>query len=265
VPVTVASPYSIDENIWGRSIETGILEDPWVEPPEDAYAWTVNPKHAGGPTELEIEFVQGIPVALDGQRMGGVELVERLTEVAGGHGIGRIDHVENRLVGIKSREVYEAPAAVVLHAAHAELEKLTLTKDQMRFKAKVADEMADLIYNGLWFSAHTLNLMSYVASTQRFVSGSVRIKMYKGSFAVTGRRSVHSLYNPALATYDKGDQFDHTAAVGFIQLYSLPLRNQARLQLGGASPESMMKAIAQPEAELSPPELPTGQPTSQPG
>ena len=254
VPVTVESPYSIDENIWGRSIETGILEDPWIEPPEDAYAWTVNPKHAGGPTELEIEFDRGIPVALDGQRLGGVELVERLTEIAGGHGIGRIDHVENRLVGIKSREVYEAPAAVVLHAAHAELEKLALTKDQMRFKNRVAEEMADLIYNGLWFSAHNLDLMSYVASTQRFVSGTVRVKLYKGHFAVTGRKSPHSLYNPALATYDKGDQFDHTAAVGFIQIYSLPLRNQARLQLAGASPENIMKAIAQPEPRVVSPE-----------
>src|SRR5919199_3377077 len=122
VPVTVASPYSIDENLWGRSIEAGILEDPWVEPPEDAFAWTVNPKHAGGPTELEIEFEQGIPVALDGQRVGGVELVERLTEIAGGRRVGGIDHVEDRLVGIKSREVYEAPAALVLHKAHAELE-----------------------------------------------------------------------------------------------------------------------------------------------
>src|SRR5919199_5898836 len=186
VPVTVESPYSVDENLWGRSVEAGILEDPWVEPPEDAFAWTVNPKHAGGPTELEIEFEQGIPVALDGQRLGGVELVERLTEIAGGHGIGRVDHVEDRLVGIKSREVYEAPAALVLHKAHAELEKLTLTKDQMRFKNRVAEEMADLIYNGLWFSGHTLDLMSYVASTQRFVSGTVRVKLYKGSFAVTG-------------------------------------------------------------------------------
>jgi argininosuccinate synthase len=246
VPVTVESPYSVDENLWGRSVEAGILEDPWVEPPEDAFAWTVNPKHAGGPTELELEFEQGIPVALDGQRMGGVELVERLTEIAGGHGVGRIDHVENRLVGIKSREIYEAPAAEVLHRAHAELEKLTLTRDQQRFKARVAQEMADLIYDGLWFSAHNLNLMEYVASTQRFVSGSVRVKMYKGGFTVTGRQSPNSLYRLEQATYGEGDQFDQRAAVGFIQLFGLPLRIQARHQLGGRSPEDFLRAIPPP-------------------
>lgn len=246
VPVTIASPYSIDENLWGRSIEAGLLEDPWQEPPEDAFAWTVNPKHAAGPTELEIEFEQGIPVALDGQRMGGVELIERLNEIAGSHGIGRIDHIENRLVGIKSREVYEAPAAVVLHHAHEELEKLTLTKDQMRFKARVGLEMADLIYNGLWFSAHNLDLMAYVASTQRFVTGTVRVKMYKGSFRATGRKSPHSLYSTALATYGAGDAYDHQAAVGFIRLFGLPLRTQAQLQLAGRSPEDIMKLIGRP-------------------
>lgn len=246
VPVTVASPYSVDENLWGRSIEAGMLEDPWTKPPEDAYAWTVNPKHAAGPTVVEIEFEQGIPVSLDGERLAGVELVERLTGLAGGHGIGRIDHVENRLVGIKSREIYEAPAAVLLHQAHRELESLTLTKDQLRFKDQVAREMADLIYNGLWFSAHNLNLMAYVASSQRFVSGSVRIEMYKGSFAVTGRQSSHSLYSPALATYDQGDEFDHQAAAGFIEIWGLPLRNQAKRQLGGGSPRDLMQLIGQP-------------------
>jgi argininosuccinate synthase len=251
VPVTIASPYSVDENLWGRSVEAGILEDPWTEPPDDAFAWTVSPKHAAGPTELEIEFEQGQPVALDGQPQGGVELVERLTEIAGGHGIGRIDHVENRLVGIKSREIYEAPAAIVLHAAHSELEKLTLTKDQMRFKVKVGQEMADLIYNGLWFSAHNLDLMSYVTSTQRFVTGTVRLRMYKGSFVVTGRKSPLSLYSTALATYDKGDQFDHRSAVGFIELFGLPLRTQARLQLSGHSPEDMMRLIGHRDAEGS--------------
>ena len=136
VPVTLASPYSVDENLWGRSVEAGILEDPWVEPPQDAYAWTIDARHAGGPTELEIEFEQGIPVALDGERMEGVALVERLTVLAGGHGIGRLDHIENRLVGIKSREIYEAPAAVVLHAAHAALEQMTLSKEQLRFRPR---------------------------------------------------------------------------------------------------------------------------------
>jgi argininosuccinate synthase len=249
IPVTTASPYSVDENIWGRSVEAGVLEDPWTEPPEDAYAWTVEPSRAAGPTELEIEFEHGVPIALDGQALGGIELIERLTEVAGGHGIGRIDHVENRLVGIKSREIYEAPAAVVLHQAHAELEKLTLTREQMRFKVRVAEEMADLIYNGLWFSAHTHDLMSYVASTQRFVSGAVRVKMYRGSLFVTGRKSQHSLYSPALATYGSGDQFDHAAAVGFINIYGLQLRTQARLQLGDRSPRDSMRQIGQPSEE----------------
>jgi argininosuccinate synthase len=246
VPVTVASPYSVDENLWGRSVEAGVLEDPWIEPPEDAFAWTVNPRHAAGPTELEIEFEQGIPVALDGQRMSGVELVERLSEIAGGHGVGRIDHVENRLVGIKSREIYEAPAAVVLHQAHAELEKLALTRDQARFKAHVAQEMAELIYNGLWFSAHNQNLMAYVASTQRFVTGSVRIQMYKGSFTVTGRQSPHSLYSPSLATYGEGDEFDRQSATGFIKVFGLPLRTQAELQLGGQSPQRILQSIVEP-------------------
>ena len=248
VPVTVASPYSIDENLWGRSIEAGILEDPWVEPPEDAFAWTVNPKHAAGPTELEIVFEQGVPVALDGQPLGGIELIERLTEIAGGHGIGRVDHVEDRLVGIKSREVYEAPAALVLHKAHAELEKLTLTRDQLRFKSRAADEMADLIYNGLWFSAHNLNLMTYVASTQRFVSGAVRVKMYRGNFSVVGRRSDNSLYSPSLATYGSGDTFEHDAALGFISIFGLQTRTQAQKQLAGRSPEFFLKAFRQPGA-----------------
>jgi argininosuccinate synthase len=249
VPVTLASPYSVDENLWGRSVEAGILEDPWVEPPEDAYAWTIDARHAGGPTELEIEFEQGIPVALDGERMEGVALVERLTVLAGGHGIGRIDHIENRLVGIKSREIYEAPAAVVLHAAHAALEQMTLTKTQVDFKVKVGAELANLIYNGLWFSAHTFDLMTYVTSTQRFVTGAVRVKMFKGSFAVTGRKSPHSLYSPELATYGKGDLFQHDASVGFIQLYGLPLRTQAQLQFAGRTPEQMMRSVAQPELE----------------
>jgi argininosuccinate synthase len=198
---------------------------------------------------LEIEFEQGIPVALDGERMDGVPLVERLTVLAGGHGIGRIDHIENRLVGIKSREIYEAPAAVVLHAAHAALEQMTLTKTQVDFKVKVGAELANLIYNGLWFSAHTFDLMTYVTSTQRFVTGAVRVKMFKGSFAVTGRKSPHSLYSPELATYGQGDLFQHDASVGFIQLYGLPLRTQAQLQFAGRTPEQMMRAVAQPELE----------------
>ncbi|MBI4495159.1 MAG: argininosuccinate synthase, partial [Chloroflexi bacterium] len=250
VPVTAASPYSIDQNLWGRSIEAGILEDPWVEPPEDAFAWTINPRYAPDePTYLEIEFERGLPVALDGERMDGVQLITRLNEVAGAHGVGRIDHVENRLVGIKSREVYEAPAGVVLHLAHEEVEKLTLTRDQARFKARVAQEMAELIYNGLWFSAHHQDLAAYIASTQRHVTGTARVKLFKGTCQAAGRRSPESLYQVSLATYEKGDQFDHNAALGFIRLWGLPLRTQAQVQWLGQSPDDLV-ALSAPRPAL---------------
>jgi len=231
VPITASSPYSIDENLWGRSIEAGALEDPWVEPPDDVWAWTTDPARAPDtPAYVEIEFERGIPVALDGERLDGVTLIERLNALAGAHGVGRLDHVENRLVGIKSREVYEAPAAVVLHAAHTELERLTLSKDQARFKALVAAQLADLIYNGLWFSAHHQDLAAYVASSQRYVTGTVRVQLYKGHCRVVGRVSPYSLYSRSLATYEKGDAFSHSAAVGFIELWGLPLRTQASVQ-----------------------------------
>jgi len=232
VPVTVASPYSTDENLWGRSIEAGILEDPWTEPPEDAFLWTTDPRRAPDePGYLEIEFERGIPIGLNGEMLDGRSLIGRVNEAAGRHGVGRIDHIENRLVGIKSREVYECPAAVVLHTAHAELEKMTLTKDQMRFKQLVAREIADLVYNGLWFSAHHQDLASYVASSQHYVTGTVRVRLFKGTCAAVGRRAERSLYNPGLATYGQGDIFDHKAAVGFIQLWGLPLQVQAEAQL----------------------------------
>ena len=250
VPVTKRSPYSVDENLWGRSIEAGVLEDPWEAPPRDVFQWTVDPNEAPErPAYAVIRFEAGTPVSLDGETLAGPALIERLNKLAGSHGVGRIDMVEDRLVGIKSREIYEAPAAEVLHRAHAELEKLTLTRDQQRFKARVAQEMADLIYDGLWFSAHNLNLMEYVASTQRFVSGSVRVKMYKGGFTVTGRQSPNSLYRLEQATYGEGDQFDQRAAVGFIQLFGLPLRIQARHQLGGRSPEDFLRAIPPPTSD----------------
>ncbi len=231
VPVTVSSPYSIDENLWGRSIECGVLEDPWTEPPSDVYSWTKSPQDT--PDEaayIEIDFDQGIPLALNGQKMDGVGLIEQLNQLAGSYGVGRIDHVENRLVGIKSREIYEAPAAVVLIEAHRALETLTLAKSQLRFKQKMAAEYADLIYNGLWFSAHHQDLAAYVQSTQRFVSGTVRLKLFKGKCSVAGRKSPFSLYSCGLATYDKGDQFDQSAAAGFIHIWGLPVRTQAQLQ-----------------------------------
>ncbi len=244
IPVTKKSPYSIDENLWGRAIECGILEDPWNEPPEDAFLWTKSPEDTPDkPTFVEIGFEQGIPVVLDGQKMDAVSLLSRLNAVAGENGVGRIDHIENRLVGIKSREVYESPAPVVLLQAHQALEDMTLTKQQLRFKQKVAAEYSDLIYNGLWFSAMHQDLAAYVQSTQRFVTGIVKIKLFKGNSSVVGRKSPFSLYSFSLATYDKGDAFDQRHAVGFIQLWGLPTRTQAQLQPLGeaASPLESMK------------------------
>ena len=226
------SPYSIDENMWGRAIEAGELEDPWVTPPEDAYQWT-RPidQTPDEPAEVELGFEQGMPVSLDGERISPVDLVDRLNELAGMHGVGRLDMVENRLVGIKSREVYEAPAAVALLAAHHKLETLTLTKDQMRMKARVAQEYADLVYNGQWFSAHHQDLASYVQSTQRHVTGEARLRLWRGHADAVGTRSDRSLYNYALATYGSADDFDQQAALGFIKLWGLPLEVQARQQL----------------------------------
>jgi len=231
VPVTVKSPYSIDENLWGKSIECGILEDPWAEPPEEIYTWTKSPDKAPSkPQYVEIGFEKGLPVSLDGRAIGGVELVEKLNQIAGEHGVGRVDHLENRLVGIKSREIYEAPAATVLLTAHLALEQMTLAKDQLRFKARVAQEYADLIYNGLWFSAMHDDLRAYVKSTQTHVDGTVRVKLFKGKATVVGRKSPKSLYSYKLATYDKEDKFDQSHAVGFIQIFGLPVKTQAQVQ-----------------------------------
>ncbi len=231
VPVTVATPYSTDENLWGRSIECGVLEDPWVEPPEDAFAWTKSPKETpDAPGYVEIEFEQGAPVAIDGKKMGGVMLVQTLNELAGSYGVGRVDHLENRLVGIKSREIYEAPAAMVLLQAHQSLQAMTLSKEQSRFKQKVAVEYADLVYNGLWFTSLHEDLAAYIQSSQRHVTGTVRLKLFKGSCSVVGRKSPYSLYSYGLATYDKGDVFDQSAAAGFIQIWGLPAKTQAQVQ-----------------------------------
>ncbi len=233
IQVTNASPYSTDQNLWGRSIECGILEDPWAEPPAEVYAWTVDPDTVAAkePTYVEITFQNGVPVALNGAELDGVTIIETLNKQAGEYGIGRIDHIENRLVGIKSREIYEAPAAAVLLTAHKALESLTLSRDQIRFKEIVAGEYARLIYNGQWYSALHQDLAAYVQSTQRFVSGTVRVKLSRGRCAVVGRKSEHSLYSLGLATYETGDQFDHNAALGFIKLWSLPLSTQAQAQL----------------------------------
>ncbi len=238
IPVTVSSPYSIDENLWGKSIECGALEDPWTEPPEDAYTWTKSPlKAPNKPGYVEIGFEQGIPVSIDGKKLDGISLIRQLNELAGEHGVGRVDHVENRLVGIKSREIYEAPAATVLLQAHQALEALTMAKDQLRFKQKVAMEYADLIYNGLWFTRLHQDLAAYVKSSQRFVSGTVRLKLFKGNSSIVGRKSPYSLYSYGLATYDKGDQFDQSASPGFIHIWGLPVRNQAQVQGSGGLEE----------------------------
>jgi argininosuccinate synthase len=232
VEATQESPYSVDLNLWGRSCEAGVLEDPWDEPPEGAYAWTTDPATAPNePAYVEIEFEQGRPVGLDGQRIDGVPLIERLNDLGGKHGVGRIDHVENRLVGIKSRELYEAPAAVILHEAHRELEFLCLSKQALRFKTLVSQEYGDIIYNGLWFSAFHQDLFQFVLSNQRFVTGLVRLRLFKGKAVVVGRKSDFSLYSKKLATYETGDQFDHEAAVGFIKLHGLGQKTQAQQQL----------------------------------
>ncbi len=231
VSVTAASPYSIDENLWGRSIECGVLEDPWVEAPEEVFTWTRSVGETPDkPEYVEIGFEKGVPVTINGQQLDGVSLIQQLNELAGKHGVGRIDHLENRLVGIKSREIYEAPAATVLLQAHQALEAMTLSKSQLRFKQKVAQEYADLIYNGLWFTALHQDLAAYIKSSQRFVTGIVRLKLFKGSSSVVGRKSPFSLYSYGLATYDKADVFDQSASPGFIHIWGLSARTQAQVQ-----------------------------------
>lgn len=230
VKATKESPYSIDENMWGTSIECGILENPRLAPPEDAYQRTVSPEQAPNEsTTVELEFEKGVPISLDGKTLPPVELIMKLNEIAGAHGIGRLDLIENRLVGIKSRELYEAPAATVLHFAHRELERLTLDKDTMHYKAKVANDYADLIYNGLWFSPLRYALNAFVEETQKVVSGMVKLKLYKGNLTILARWSPNSLYDESLATYTEEDQFDHRASIGFIKIYSLPLKTYYRV------------------------------------
>jgi len=231
LPVTAESPYSIDQNLWGRSIECGVMEDPWAEPPEDAFIWVKSIADTPDkPEYVEIGFEKGIPVTLNGKKMDGLTLIQQANDLAGKHGVGRIDHIEDRVVGIKSREVYEAPAALFLIQAHKALESLTLSKEQLRFKQIVTSEYSDLVYNGLWFTGYREDLTAYIESSQRFVTGTVRMKLHKGSSTVVGRKSPYSLYRHDLATYDKGDVFDQSASVGFIHLWGLPARTQARMQ-----------------------------------
>ena len=228
VEATKASPYSTDENLWGRSVECGILEDPAVEPPEEAYGWTCAPSDAPAkPEYVNITFQQGIPVAVNGRRAPLHELIATLNRTAGAHGVGRIDHLESRVVGIKSREVYECPAAVVLIAAHQALEALVLPRDLLDFKRSVDQRYALLIYDGLWFTPLKAALDAFVASTQERVSGEVSMKLYKGSAHVAGRRSPLALYQTALATYSSGDEFRRQMAEGFIYVWGLPTRTWA--------------------------------------
>ncbi len=225
VAATKASPYSIDENIWGTSIECGILEDPMAVPPEDAYQRTVSPKDAPDhPTVVSITFRAGVPVGLNGKRMDGVALLDELNEIAGKNGVGRLDLVENRLVGIKSREVYETPAATVLHFAHRELERMTLDKESFHYKMKMAHDYADIIYNGLWFTPLRVAMDGFINETQKVVNGLVKVKLYKGTMEVAGRNSPNSLYDIKLATYTDEDTFDHKASEGFISIYGLPVK-----------------------------------------
>ena len=227
------SRFSVDENLWGRSAEAGELEDPWQEPQEEAFTWTKAVSDTpADPAYLEIHFELGIPTQVDGESMAGIDLISHLNTLAGAHGVGRVDHVENRLVGIKSREIYEAPAATVLHAAHQALETLTLTKEQARTKARIVQEYADVVYNGLWFTHHRQDLDAYVRSTQRYVTGDVRVRLHRGTCMVVGRRAPQALYQYHLATYDRSDQFDHAAAEGFISIYGLPVRTQNQVQSG---------------------------------
>lgn len=225
IPVDIDSPFSIDKNLWGRSNECGILEDPWAAPPEEAYELTASLENAPNvPEIIEIGFEQGVPKTLNGKPYSLANLILELNAIAGKHGVGRIDHVENRLVGIKSREVYECPGAITLIKAHKELEDLTLVREVAHFKPIIEQKLTEVIYNGLWFSPIKDALVAFLKETQKNVTGVVRVKLFKGHAIVEGRKSEFSLYDEKLATYTADDQFDHQAAVGFISLYGLPTK-----------------------------------------
>ncbi|MCU1417113.1 MAG: argininosuccinate synthase [Schumannella sp.] len=225
------NPYSIDKNVWGRAVETGFLEDPWNAPIEDLYEYTADPSIDGPADEVTVTFTQGVPTALDGVAVTPLQAVEQLNVLAGKHGVGRIDIVEDRLIGIKSREVYEAPAAIALIAAHEELENLTLERAVGRYKRGVENEWAGLVYDGLWYSGLKRSLDAFIDHTQQHVSGDIRLSLQGGRATVTGRQSSESLYDFSLATYDTGDRFDQSLAKGFIELWSLPSKISAKRDL----------------------------------
>ena len=233
IPVDKDKPYSIDQNMWGRACEAGILEDPWVEPPEDAYELTVALSETPAePDEITIDFEAGKPIKLNGEKLSLAQMILKLNKIAGKHGIGRLDMIENRLVGIKSREVYEIPAAAVLIAAHKGLECLVQTRDLMHFKPVIEQKIADMIYEGQWYSPLMEGLFSFVEATQKDVSGTVRLKLFKGHAIVVGRKSPNSIYSYELATYDANDRFDHQAALGFIKLWGLQTKTYAEVKRG---------------------------------
>jgi argininosuccinate synthase len=242
VPITLEKPYSIDQNIWGCAIECGEMENLWSEPPEDAWRMTQDPSHAPkGSVELIIGFEQGIPVSVDGRKMGPVKLLQHLNQVAGTFGVGRIDMVENRVVGLKSREVYEAPAATLLHMTHTELERITLDRATFNYKRKISQDFANLIYDGQWFSPMRECLQAFIEESQRTVTGEVRIRVSAGLARITGRRSPYSLYDEGLATYSTGDTFDRDAAKGFLEIYGLSTRTVAETRRRAGQPEFARK------------------------
>jgi len=225
VPVDVNNPYSVDQNLWGRSIECGVLENPWVEPPEEVYEWTVSPEKAPDkPTYLEIYFEKGVPKSLDGEKLSLVNLILKLNEIGGKNGIGRVDMVENRLVGIKSREIYECPAATILLKTHQALEGLVSPRELSHFKQLISQKYAELTYYGLWYSPLRYALDGFVKVIQEKVTGTIKVKLFKGNCVVVGRKSKNSLYDFNLATYDQGDTFNQDFAKGFIELWGLPTK-----------------------------------------
>jgi argininosuccinate synthase len=228
IDVTKKSPYSVDQNVWGRAVETGFLEDPWVGPIEDVYSYTQAPGTSSGPDELVITFVDGVPTAIDGRPVTVLQAIEELNRRAGAQGVGRLDMVEDRLIGIKSREIYEVPGAQVLITAHQEMENLTLERDLARYKRGVEQRWAELVYDGLWFSPLKRALDSFLAASQQHVSGEVRLVLHHGTCTVSGRRSDASLYDYELATYDEGDTFDQSLAKGFVELWGLPSKIAAK-------------------------------------
>lgn len=254
LPITRKSPYSIDENLWGRSAESGVLEDADQEPPEDCYGWTQAPESAPDkPRYVTISFVEGLPVALDGEKLPMAKLVEKLNAIAGEHGVGRIDHVENRLVGIKSREIYEAPAAVVLVDAHRQLESLVLPRDLVHFKYAVEDRFAEVVYDGLWFTPLMDAVRAFIGASQERVTGEVRVKLLKGAATVVGRTAPQSIYETSLATYGKGDAFNHASAQGFIDLWGLPSRTYAGRSQPSGLAEPATEKVSREGARASSP------------